>query len=218
MSTLERTLGLIKPDAVRAGKSREIMQLAELSGFQLLAKKTLQLSQERAEEFYAEHQGKPFFPGLVGFMTSGPLYAMVLGREDAVKSWRGLMGPTNSLTAREQQPTCLRALYGTNGTQNATHGSDSSASANREIAFFFPELQPDALEGPEATATYLQENLNPTLLKGLTELAREKPSSNPREVLRSLAFWLLENNPNKPHVMEPEGDASQPMVEEPDDD
>ncbi|KAK9843183.1 hypothetical protein WJX74_008269 [Apatococcus lobatus] len=218
MATLERTLGLIKPDAVRAGKSREIMQLAELSGFQLLAKKNLQLSQERAEEFYSEHQGKPFFPRLVEFMTSGPLYAMVLGKEDAVKAWRGLMGPTNSLAAKEQQPTCLRALYGTDGTQNATHGSDSAASAAREIGFFFPELQPDALEGPEATAEYLQEMLNPTLLKGLTELAREKPSSNPREVLRALAYWLLDHNPNKPRVVEPDTDSSQPTIEEPDDD
>ena len=68
-------------------------------------KNLVQLSQERAEEFYAEHQGKSFFPRLVEFMTSGPLYAMVLGKDDAVKAWRALMGPTNALVAKEQQPT-----------------------------------------------------------------------------------------------------------------
>eukprot|EP00891_Asterochloris_glomerata_P007451 jgi/Astpho2/7451/e_gw1.00114.172.1_t len=135
---LESTLAMIKPDAVKAGKAEEICQLIELAGFTIVAKQKLQLSRQRAEEFYGEHKGKPFFERLVAFMTSGPIYAMVLARENAIYQWRTLMGPTNVFVARAEKPKCLRALYGTDGTMNATHGSDSRASASREIRFHFP--------------------------------------------------------------------------------
>ncbi len=154
----------------------------------------MQLTPQRAQDFYGEHKGKPFFETLVNFMTSGPVYALVLAKKDAIKEWRSLMGPTNSNTARAEKPkrcaaqhcfyplahcqyhlaalslhmylqhslfahnsnkgdamllSCsLRALYGTDGTQNATHGSDSPASAAREIRFFFPQLSQVYLKQP----------------------------------------------------------------------
>ena len=92
-------------------------------------------------QFYGEHEGKPFFETLIGFMTSGHVTALCLSKEDAIKGWRALMGPTNSLKAREEAPTSLRALFGTDGTRNATHGSDSTTSAARELEFFFPKLE-----------------------------------------------------------------------------
>lgn len=84
-----------------------------------------QLTRRRAEEFYAEHAGKPFFAGLVEFMTSGPIYALCLAKAHAIHAWRAAMGPTNSEKARETAPKSLRALFGTDGRRNACHGSDS---------------------------------------------------------------------------------------------
>lgn len=149
---VEKTLALIKPDAVRAGKAEEIKQLIELHGFTIVAQQKLQvwwmsectqtflvyclrmllavpacmfcslskgfvcehwlcvltvclqLTRARAEEFYGEHYGKPFFPTLVNFMTSGPIWALVLAKPDAIKGWRELMGPTNVFKAREEKP------------------------------------------------------------------------------------------------------------------
>ncbi|KAL3148410.1 50S ribosomal protein L3 [Trebouxia sp. C0009 RCD-2024] len=140
MEPFEKTYAMIKPDALRAGKAEEICQLIEVHGFTIIAKQKLQLTPQRAQDFYGEHKGKPFFETLVNFMTSGPVYALVLAKQNAIKEWRSLMGPTNSNTARAEKPKSLRALYGTDGTQNATHGSDSPASAAREIRFFFPQL------------------------------------------------------------------------------
>eukprot|EP00882_Tetradesmus_deserticola_P019735 GHRQ01021268.1.p1 GENE.GHRQ01021268.1~~GHRQ01021268.1.p1 ORF type:complete len:275 (+),score=57.25 GHRQ01021268.1:162-986(+) len=230
---MEYTLAMIKPDAVAAGKASEIQQLAEMQGFLIIAKRQLQLTTRLAEEFYVEHKDKTFFNGLVEFMTSGPIVALVLSKADAVRAWRELMGPTNVFDARLKAPkrcaadavcnqaamncvigidmrtwavrvcqvSCcahhicsaaclkgnatamlpskhpanrshavlsactaacsaaavanllcskirvafcccsLRALYGSDGTRNATHGSDSPKSAAREIKFYFPTLQ-----------------------------------------------------------------------------
>ncbi|KAK9817643.1 hypothetical protein WJX72_000069 [[Myrmecia] bisecta] len=180
------------------------MQLIELAGFTIVAQQKLQLTAQRAGEFYAEHKGKPFYSGLISFMTSGPIYALVLAKEDAIRSWRSLMGPTNVFVARAEQPKSLRALYGTDGTQNATHGSDSPASARREIGFFFPKLMLDPLATSEQAQRYLEDKLQPTLLKGLTALAKQKPSADKQEALAFLANWLLNNNPNKPRMVAPE--------------
>lgn len=144
-------------------REQEIKQIIEFSGFSIIAQQKLQVAFEplrmpcihiyspllqltatRAAEFYSEHEGKPFFSNLVSFMTSGPIWAVVLAKPGAIKAWRELMGPTNSIKAREEKPRCLRALYGADGTQNATHGSDSPASAAREIKFFFPTLVLDS--------------------------------------------------------------------------
>lgn len=154
----------------------------------------------QAAEFYAEHTGKGFFDDLLAFMTSGDVVALVLYRRNAIRAWRALMGATDSRKAREQQPKSIRAQWGTDNQRNAVHGSDSPASARREVRFFFPnELVDPILPPGAATDDYLQRNLSPALIKGLTELCRHKPA----DPLTWLAEWLLANNPNAPRVNEP---------------
>jgi nucleoside diphosphate kinase len=135
----QRTFGIIKPDAVAAGPDtiRAIMSAVEGAGLTVVGAKFVQLDDHTAGEFYIEHAERPFYPALKEFMTSGPAMVMVIEGSDAILSWRTLMGPTNSLVAKEKSPTSLRSLYGTDGTQNATHGSDSEASAMREINYFY---------------------------------------------------------------------------------
>lgn len=101
----------------------------------------------------------------------------------------------------------LRALYGTDGTRNATHGSDSPTSTAREIAFFFPSLVAEPLPDPGAAQAYIVSHLQPTLVHALTELAKQKPASTPAEAITFLAGWLLDNNPNKPKVVAPAAGA-----------
>jgi len=199
--TVEKTFALIKPDAVRAGYAEEITHLTELAGFRVVGKRKFQLTRQRAEEFYGEHKGKPFFKKLVDFMTSGPIYGMILSKSNAIKDWRALMGPTNALKAKEEAPKCLRALYGTDGTMNATHGSDSPHSARREIKFFFPEFKSLPISDEEGCKGYIKQYLEATLIKGLTVMAKEKPSASKYEALTFLGTWLLQNNPNKPRVV-----------------
>ncbi|CAM9759586.1 unnamed protein product, partial [Pylaiella littoralis] len=135
---VERTLALIKPDAVGAGNADAIIARAEQEGFVVVAKAEGRLwSQEDAEVFYSEHRGRPFFDTLVAFMTSGPLVQLCLEKVGAIKAWRQLAGPTNSTDATDSEPSSLRALYGTDGTKNAVHGSDSFSSALREVNFCF---------------------------------------------------------------------------------
>jgi adenylate kinase len=136
-------------------KRDEVLARIAKEGFTIVASKQVFLSKAEAEEFYAEHAGKPFFEGLTAFMSSGPTHALVLEKEGAIGAWRELMGPTNSHKARaaseEAHPLnedlwTLRALFGTDGTHNATHGSDSPFSAWREIGLLFPELEPQVWE------------------------------------------------------------------------
>jgi len=129
----------VKPDAVAAGKAKEIVDRVQYEGFVVIAQKQIALSKERAEEFYAEHKGRGFFDELVNFMTSGDLVALKMEREGAIKAWRSVMGPTNFETARKEAPTSVRALYATSMTKNASHGSDSPQSAKRELDFFFAQ-------------------------------------------------------------------------------
>lgn len=203
MDAMESTFAIIKPDAVRASNAEEILQLIEVAGFSILAKKQVLLTPQRAQEFYAEHVGKPFFPRLQAFMTSGPVWALVLAKVDGIKSWRALMGPTNTLAARESAPTSLRALYGTDGTQNACHGSDSSTSAAREIKFFFPSFVLEPLPDSTAAGALIQSQLQATLVKALTVLAKDKPTSDPLDSITWLADYLLAHNPNKPASVPP---------------
>lgn len=201
MAEVEKTFALIKPDAVRNGQEQSILQAIELAGFTIVTRTRVKLTKERAADFYAEHKGKPFFDNLVAFMSSGPLIALVLAKMDAIVAWRALMGPTNSLTAKETEPTCLRARFGTDGTQNATHGSDSTASATREIRFFFPKLVLDPLPDADAARAFVMKTLQPTLVKGLTALCKAKPTADKLEAITWIAHWLLDNNPNKPQPM-----------------
>jgi nucleoside-diphosphate kinase len=131
---MEKTLVLVKPDGVAKGLTGEILTRLERRGFKICALKMLQLSRPQAENHYGEHRGKPFFSGLVDFITSGPLVAMVVQGENAVKVIRMMMGPTNPADAA---PGTIRGDYALNIGNNIIHGSDSVQSAAREIAIYF---------------------------------------------------------------------------------
>lgn len=131
---LERTLSIIKPDAVAKNVIGEIETRFEKAGMRIVAMKMQQLSREKAEGFYAEHKERPFFKDLVDFMTSGPVVVQVLEGENAVLANRDLMGATNP---KEAAPGTIRADFAESIDANAVHGSDSAASAEREISYFF---------------------------------------------------------------------------------
>ncbi len=132
-----RTLTIIKPDAVSAGKTGEILAAIEADGFRIRALRMVRLDRREAEGFYAAHAERPFFPSLVDFMCSGPSVAAVLERDDAVSRLRELMGPTDP---KDAAPETLRARFATSIERNAVHGSDSPASAAIEVAYFFPAV------------------------------------------------------------------------------
>lgn len=132
---VERTLAIIKPDAVTAGFSDAIIGHIQKNGFTIAEQKQVRLSKAQAEGFYAEHSERPFFEELVKFMISGDVIIMVLERENAIKVWRDLMGATDPVEAAEGT---IRKLFGSSKGNNATHGSDSATSAAREIEYFFP--------------------------------------------------------------------------------
>lgn len=132
-----RTFAIIKPDAVAGGNIAAIQQAIIDANLNIISSKLVSLEDATVEGFYAEHLEKSFFPNLKAFMTSGPAVAMVLEGVDAVAAWRQLMGPTNTAVAQAEAPSSLRAKYGSDGTRNAVHGSDSELSASREIDFFF---------------------------------------------------------------------------------
>ena len=134
----DRTLTIFKPDAVSAGKSGAILAHLEREGFRVLGIRRLRLSPDQARVFYAVHRERPFFEGLVRFMTEGPVLVAALEREDAVSHLRRVMGATDSRKAEEGT---IRRLYGTDIERNAIHGSDSSANAAVEIVFFFSESE-----------------------------------------------------------------------------
>ena len=132
--SLQRTLSIIKPDAVKRHLIGAILARFEQQGFNIATAKMVQLSREQAEGFYAEHQGKPFFEPLVEYMTSAPVFVSVLEKENAVQDYRTLMGTTNPETAAEGT---IRRDFALNQRENSVHGSDSPESAAREIAYFF---------------------------------------------------------------------------------
>ena len=134
MSQLERTFGIIKPDAVAAGQSGRILAMVEEAGFRILGLRMTRLRREQAEQFYAVHREKPFFEGLVRFMTEGPIVVMALEREDAIRKWREVMGATNPASAAEGT---IRKRFGSNIERNAVHGSDAPETAQTEVRFFF---------------------------------------------------------------------------------
>lgn len=132
------TFAIIKPDAVRAGHTGNIIQRITDAGFKLRAMKMLHLSLREAEGFYAVHRERPFFAGLTEFMSSDPCVVMVLEKESAVKAWRDLMGATDPAKADEGT---IRKEFGGSVGENATHGSDSDENAASEIAYFFSQLE-----------------------------------------------------------------------------
>ncbi|TFK09597.1 beta,beta-carotene 15,15'-monooxygenase [Platysternon megacephalum] len=193
---VERTLALIKPDVI--DKEEEIEDIILRSGFTIVQKRKLQLSPEQCSNFYADQYGKMFFPNLTAYMSSGPLVAMVLARHNAIAYWKELIGPSNSIRAKETYPDSLRAIYGTDDLRNAVHGSIRFSSAEREIRFMFPEVIIEPIPVGQAAKDYLNLYVNPTLLAGLTELCKQKPA----DPLIWFADWLIEHNPNKPRLQQ----------------
>jgi nucleoside-diphosphate kinase len=131
---VERTLSIVKPDAVSAGQAGEILAMIEKAGFRVLAMRMLRLRKEQAEEFYAVHKGKPFYESLVRFMTEGPVIVMALEREDAIAKLREVMGATDPAKAAEGT---IRKRFGANIERNCIHGSDAPETAQFELRFFF---------------------------------------------------------------------------------
>ncbi|KAL3662948.1 hypothetical protein V7S43_011894 [Phytophthora oleae] len=205
---IEATLGLIKPNtACKPDVVAEILRMINLFGFTVENQRRLLLSRDQAGAFYAEHRGKAFFETLLGFMTSGEIVALHLSRPHAIKAWRGLMGPTNSNKARETHPWTLRARFGVDGTRNATHGSDATTSAARELPFFFGtalSASSTALKLPSTDLLKVktvaqrllilsetsESTVEKILTQGLKELM-EKKLSDPLEACRWLGEWLV---------------------------
>lgn len=133
---LERTLSIIKPDGVAKNLIGKIYQRFEDAGLEIVASKMLRLSRERAEGFYAVHEGRPFFEDLVEYMTSGPVVVQVLEGDDAIQKNRTLMGATNPKNA---DPGTIRADFAASIEENVVHGSDGPGTAAVEIAYFFDE-------------------------------------------------------------------------------
>ncbi len=135
----ERTLTIIKPDAVAAGHVGEIIKMFEANRFAIVAARLVNLSKKEAEGFYAVHRGKPFFESLTKFMSSGRALVMVLEGENAIARLREVMGATNPAHAA---PGTIRKLYATSIERNAVHGSDGPETAAFEIGYFFPGVEP----------------------------------------------------------------------------
>lgn len=129
-----RTYTMIKPTAMRKGYMTPIMNKIVEGGFKIIAAKMTQLSKADAEAFYGIHRGRPFFEELTSFMSSGPIMAMVIEKENAVEAYRNYIGSTNPAEAAEGT---IRKMYGTNIGENAIHGSDSDENAKIEMSFFF---------------------------------------------------------------------------------
>jgi nucleoside-diphosphate kinase len=135
---VEMTFSIIKPNAVKKNAVGAIIQMFEDQGLKIAAAKLVRISKAKCEEFYAEHKARPFFGELVSFMTSGPVLLMALKGDNAVAKNREIMGATDP---KKAAPGTIRALFGDNVGENAVHGSDSPASAERELSLFFEKSE-----------------------------------------------------------------------------
>ncbi|XP_022541058.2 nucleoside diphosphate kinase 7 isoform X3 [Astyanax mexicanus] len=179
-SKKERTLAMIKPDAVT--KVGDIIQMIYDAGLIVTKARMTRLSGKQAADFYMEHQSKSFFNNLVQFVSSGPVIVMELMGDEAVSVWRKVLGPTDSSVARKDASASLRAQFGTDGTKNAGHGSDSMASAARELEFFFPSTAghspPNTAKFSDCTCCIIKphavsEGLTGKILNSITEAGFE---------------------------------------------
>jgi nucleoside-diphosphate kinase len=132
--SVERTFSIIKPDAVAAGHAGAILAMLQEAGFKILGMRMTRLSEPQAQAFYAVHSARPFFGGLVKFMTEGPIVVLALERENAVKQLRDVMGATNPANAAEGT---VRKRFAANIERNCIHGSDAPETAEAELRFFF---------------------------------------------------------------------------------
>lgn len=131
---IERTLAILKPDCVRKNLQGEVIARIQKAGFKVLGMKQLRLSKEQAGAFYAVHKGRPFYDGLVEFMTSGPCMPIALEKENAVADFRALIGATDP---KEAADGTIRKLFADNKGENIVHGSDSAENGRSEVSFFF---------------------------------------------------------------------------------
>ena len=134
MSNIQKTLSIIKPDAVQRNLTEEIKSIFKKNGFEILNEKKIKISKEEAEKFYIVHETKPFYEDLCNYLSSGPIVVMTLSKENAVLANRELMGPTTPDDAKEGT---IRKKYGLSIDKNSVHGSDSDENAKKEIDFFF---------------------------------------------------------------------------------
>ena len=132
------TFSIIKPNAVRTGKTGPILAMINEAGFEIAAMKMVRMTLEQAQSFYAIHKERPFFDGLVEFMTSGPVFVMILRHENAVEEFRKLIGATDPAKA---EPGTIRKLFAVSVQMNAVHGSDSDENAEKEAGFFFSTFE-----------------------------------------------------------------------------
>jgi len=135
---IERTLSIIKPDAIAAGHMGDILKILEANKFRVVTARLLNLTKKEAEGFYAVHRGKRFFDGLTSFMSSGPALVMVLERADAISRLREIMGATDPAKAGDGT---IRKLYASSIERNCVHGSDAPETAAFEIGYFFPGIE-----------------------------------------------------------------------------
>lgn len=135
---MERTLAIVKPDAVQRGLTGDILKRIEVSGLKIVAMRKIYLSRAEAEKFYDVHKTRPFFGALCNYMTSGPVVVAVLQGEGAIAAWRHLMGATDP---KKADIGTIRRDFGIDVEKNATHGSDAPETAAQEIAFFFPSRE-----------------------------------------------------------------------------
>lgn len=135
------TFAMLKPDVAGNSITREaILSLIEQNGFKIVRIKKTSMTLQLAQDFYSEHRKKFFFNRLTTFMSSSPIYALILAKNDAISSWRSLIGKANVYRTIYSDPDCLRSRFGLTDTRNAVHGSDSEATVYREASFFFPEF------------------------------------------------------------------------------
>ena len=132
----ERTLAILKPDCVRKNLQGEVIARIQQGGFKILGMKMIRMTAEAAGGFYAVHRGRPFYDGLVSFMSSGPCIPLALEKENAVQDFRALIGATDP---KEAAAGTIRKLYADNKGENIVHGSDSPENGRAEVAYFFPE-------------------------------------------------------------------------------
>ncbi len=132
------TFSIIKPNSVRTGKIGPILAMINEGGFEIVAMRMVKMTLQQAESFYSIHKGKPFFDGLVEFMTSGPVVVMILKHENAVDEFRKLIGATDPAKA---EPGTIRKIFAVSVQMNAVHGSDSVENAKKEADFFFSEIE-----------------------------------------------------------------------------
>jgi nucleoside-diphosphate kinase len=135
------TFAILKPDVASNSIAREaILSTIEHNGFKIVRIKKTRMTLQTAQDFYSEHEKKFFFNRLITFMSSSPIYALILAKNDAISSWRSLIGKANVYRTVYSDPDCLRARFGLTDTRNAVHGSDSEATVCREASFFFPDF------------------------------------------------------------------------------